>query len=475
MLGDNIKRFRKEANLSQEALAEKLGVSRQSISLWENNQSQPSIETLLSLSKALNKTTDELLSSKQESPVETVPQNKESTHKKSSKPLFIVIAIIALALIGGACFFWLSSDSPVAKPTILSKNFSENTDAIATAEGSVVKVFCYDHLGNEIATGSGVVLFQKDMIVTNYHVIDDVHSIKVSTDQDITYKVLGVWHQNEKQDIAILKLTQETTLTPLKIGDPTVLKKGETLTAIGSPLGIKNTVSKGNLSARIMQGDYDILQFTAPISNGSSGGALFNEKGEVVGITYASFAEGQNLNLAIPIDLVQKLYQSKSTSIEPTSLEEAYWENHIDEYYEFTYGKPIEVTLEQLKKNPHQYDKKYIKIVSYVSSIDMFKEDLKFGLYISNKSDITKDAKNDEETDNSNNFTKHPFIRVNTHAPFCSYTYGTRKNLSISIGQKIEIIGVFSCWEQGDKMGDGTSIYQYSGAEIDMAYIDGIR
>lgn len=44
--------------------------------------------------------------------------------------------------------------------------------------------------------------------------------------------------------------------------------------------------------------DYDILQFTAPISNGSSGGALFNEKGEVVGITYASFTEGQNLNLA---------------------------------------------------------------------------------------------------------------------------------------------------------------------------------
>lgn len=95
------------------------------------------------------------------------------------------------------------------------------------AEGSVVKVFCYDHLGNEIATGSGVVLFQKDMIVTNYHVIDDVHSIKVSTDQDITYKVLGVWHQNEKQDIAILKLTQETTLTPLKIGDPISLKKGQ--------------------------------------------------------------------------------------------------------------------------------------------------------------------------------------------------------------------------------------------------------
>lgn len=461
MLGDNIKRFRKEANLSQEALAEKLGVTRQSISLWENNQSQPSIETLLSLSKVLNKTTDELLSSTQESPVEMAPQDKESNPKKSSKPLFIVIAIIALALIGGACFFWLSPDSPIAKPTILSKNFSEDTDAIAMAEGSVVKVFCYDHLGNEIATGSGVVLFQKDMIVTNYHVIDDVHSIKVSTDQDITYKVLGVWHQNEKQDIAILKLTQETTLTPLKIGDPTVLKKGETVTAIGSPLGIKNTVSKGNLSARIMQGDYDILQFTAPISNGSSGGALFNEKGEVVGITYASFTEGQNLNLAIPIDLVQKLYQSKSTSIEPTSLEEAYWENHVDEYYEFTYGKPIEVTLDQLKKNPSFYDNKYIKITTYVSSVDMFKEPVMLGIYLANSDDVTKSKENDENKNTHSNFEEHPFLRVNN------------RTIKVNEGEKVEIIGIFMYWEKGEDFND--SPLEYSKAYIDLVYLNGIR
>lgn len=458
MLGDNIKRLRKEANLSQEALAEKLGVSRQSISLWENNQSQPSIETLLSLSKALNKTTDELLSNTQESPVETAPQNKESTSKKRSKPLFIVIAIIVLAFIGGACFFWLRPNFPV---TIFSKNFSEDTDAIATAEGSVVKVFCYDHLGNETATGSGVVLFQKDMIVTNYHVIDDVYSIKVSTDQDITYKVLGVWHQNEKQDIAILKLTQETNLTPLKIGDPTVLKKGETVTAIGSPLGIKNTVSKGNLSARIMQGDYDILQFTAPISNGSSGGALFNEKGEVVGITYASFTDGQNLNLAVPIDLVQKLYQSKSTSIEPASLEEAYWENHVDEYYEFTYGKPIEVTLKQLKSNPSFYDNKYIKITSYVSSIDMFKEPVMLGIYLANSDDVTKNKENDENKNTHSNFEEHPFLLVNN------------RTIKVNEGEKVEVIGIFMYWEKGEDFND--SPLEYSKAYISLVCLNGIR
>ncbi|GEM_PF-2684947 len=475
MLGDNIKKFRKQANMSQETLAEKLGVTRQSISLWENSQSQPSIETVLSLAKIFNKTTDELLSNVKEETADTKPQCKERKTRMFTEPRYFVLTLVTLVLIGIGCLFWLKPNFSIEKTNIIIKHFSEDTDAIANAEASVVKVFCYDHLGKEIATGSGAVLFHKDMIVTNYHVIDEVYSMKVSTDQDITYNVAGVWHQNENQDIVILKLEQETTLTPLKIGDPSILKKGETVTAIGSPLGIKNTVSKGNLSARIMQNDYDILQFTAPISNGSSGGALFNERGEVVGITNASFTEGQNLNLAIPIDLVQKLYRSKSTSIEATPLEETYWENHIDDYYTFTYGKPIVVTLDQLKRNPLQYDKKYIKIISYVSSINMFTDDFKIELYISNKEKVTRDVNYDKEKDSGTHFTEHPFIRANIYSLSCNYTHGIRKNIPVSVGERIEIIGVFSCWKQGEKMGDGTSIYEYSGSEIDIAYLNGIR
>ena len=453
MLGDNIKRFRKEANLSQEALAEKLGVTRQSVSLWENNQSQPSIETLVSLSKMLNKTTDELLSTTQGFSTEIPARSNENKTKNSTKPLLIVIAVV-LVLIGTICCLWLCR-------SIFSKNFSEDTNAIAAAEASVVKVFCYDHYGNQIATGSGVVLFHKDMIVTNYHVINNAYSIKISTDQDITYNVLGVWHKNEKQDIAILKLTQETTLTPLKIGDPTILKKGETVTAIGSPLGIKNAVSKGNLSARIMQGDYDILQFTAPISNGSSGGALFNEKGEVVGITYASFTDGQNLNLAIPIDLVHKLYQSRSVSMKPTPLEELYWENRVEEYYEFTYGKPIEVTLKQLKSNPSFYDNKYIKITSYVSSIYMFKEPVFLGIYLSNSNEVTKNKENDENKNTHSNFEEHPFLRV------------SNRTIKVNEGEKVEVIGIFMYWEKGEDFNDAP--LEYSKAYIDLVYLNGIR
>ena len=61
MLGDNIKKYRKENNISQEALGEKLGVSRQSISLWENNQTQPSLENIVALAEIFNISTDDLL------------------------------------------------------------------------------------------------------------------------------------------------------------------------------------------------------------------------------------------------------------------------------------------------------------------------------------------------------------------------------------------------------------------------------
>lgn len=470
MLGDNIRKYRKENNISQESLGEKLGVSRQSISLWENNQTQPSLENIVALAKIFNVTTDDLLSDdvKTEKPTTT-----DAPSKKPNKKFLIWIMVAICVVFVAVCLLLIK---PWSNDSIIPANpFSENVDAIAEKEASVVKVFCYDHNGKEIATGSGVVLFHNDMIVTNYHVIEDTYSVKISTNQDITYNVSGLWHENEKQDIAILKLEKETDLIPLQIGDSAAIKKGETVTAIGSPLGIKNTVSKGNLSARIMQDGYDVLQFSAPISNGSSGGALFNEKGEIVGITYASFVEGQNLNLAIPIELVDNLYQTKSINIEPDSFGKAYWENHIDEYYVFTYGKPIEVTFEQLKQNPNQYDGKYIKITACVSSVDMFKDDFKNGMYLSNKADITNNSDKDKEKDNNSHFVEHDFIRVNINTPFCRYTYGTRKDVPVSSSELVEVIGVFSYWEKGEKTPDSTSTYEYSGAEIDIAYLNGQR
>ena len=86
-------------------------------------------------------------------------------------------------------------------------------------------------------------------------------------------------------------------------GDSDAAQIGEAVVAIGSPLGLQNTVSTGIISAR--RDGY--LQTTAPISHGSSGGALFNMTGQVIGITSAGMEEGANLGFAIPINEVKSL------------------------------------------------------------------------------------------------------------------------------------------------------------------------
>ena len=114
--------------------------------------------------------------------------------------------------------------------TVINAQPEKDVDAIEGKESSVVKVFCYDHNGNEIGTGSGVILFHDDMVVTNYHVVEDAYSVKVSTDQDITYKAAGIWHKHVKRDIAILKLETGTKLSPLEIVNSLLVKKGEEVT-----------------------------------------------------------------------------------------------------------------------------------------------------------------------------------------------------------------------------------------------------
>ena len=76
------------------------------------------------------------------------------------------------------------------------------------------------------------------------------------------------------------------------------------MVAIGSPLGFFNTVSDGIISGFRKIDNVDMIQFTAPISNGSSGGAVLNMQGEVVGIVTLGFDEGQNINLAVGYEFI---------------------------------------------------------------------------------------------------------------------------------------------------------------------------
>lgn len=185
--------------------------------------------------------------------------------------------------------------------------FSTDPDAVEKAAKSVLMLEVM-HDGNIIATGSGFVAFDNKTLVTNYHVIEGADLIFAQSDDGYEYIITQVCIADEAKDLAILSFYSPTDLQPLPLHTAVDQKRIESVVAIGSPRGLKNTVSTGNISAVFEEDGTQWLQFTAPISNGSSGGALFNDNGEVIGVTSMIRKDSQNINFAIHAKEVQDLY-----------------------------------------------------------------------------------------------------------------------------------------------------------------------
>ncbi|HBZ69470.1 MAG TPA: peptidase [Deltaproteobacteria bacterium] len=165
----------------------------------------------------------------------------------------------------------------------------------------------------QLGAGSGFIIRNDGVIVTNNHVIDQAKEITVglSDGREFRAKVLG---RDPKTDLAVLKIDAKTDLPVAKLGNSDALKVGEWVVAIGNPFGLDNTVTAGIVSAKgraIGNGPYDqFIQTDAPINPGNSGGPLFNQRGEVVGINTAIFSQsGGNIGIgfAIPINLEKEL------------------------------------------------------------------------------------------------------------------------------------------------------------------------
>lgn len=237
-------------------------------------------------------------------PIDATPVKK----KKTGLIIACVAVVLALAL-AGLYFFVLKGSNGIITKQV---SILEDKGKLAEVTASVLKLECYDDEGTMYATGSGFVAFSDDIVVTNYHVIEDhPYAIKALSEDGRTFDVEGIVTYNQEMDIAILKTKGSTNLAPLTFAEQEV-EKTDKVVAIGSPLGLMNTVSDGIVSGFTQVGNESVIQFTASISHGSSGGVLLNEAGEVVGVTFASFSGGQNLNVAIPIKYVSELYSREA-------------------------------------------------------------------------------------------------------------------------------------------------------------------
>lgn len=172
---------------------------------------------------------------------------------------------------------------------------------------SVFMVFTSD--GSHNYQGSGFFIGEHGLAVSNYHVFEGTNVgdeyIKLSYDNETLYKVSNVVYKSKDPDFIIFHVDYEnSSYIPISKNKPSI---GDKVFAIGSPRGLENTFSSGEVSQ--WRSEY-LIQISALIDHGSSGGALINEYGEVVGITSGSFYDGSqaNLNYAWSIDVIKGYY-----------------------------------------------------------------------------------------------------------------------------------------------------------------------
>lgn len=170
--------------------------------------------------------------------------------------------------------------------------------------------------------GSGFIISEDGLIVTNKHVVADTEAqYQVLTNDDKKYEAVKIY-RDQLNDLAIIKIDVKG-LKPLNLGNSSNLKLGQFVIAIGTPLGeFKNTVTQGIISGlgrgitagspfeQYVERLDNVIQTDAAISPGNSGGPLINLKGEAIGVNTAISQEGQNIGFAIPINIVKELIKN---------------------------------------------------------------------------------------------------------------------------------------------------------------------
>ena len=294
------------------------------------------------------------------------PEKREKKPRRSGKSPWktVIAAVLVVALVASGCLItasgvnrkWEQKTSQITQQLgrqidDLQKQInsvpSGTSGALPAADGSamtpaqlyqsnvdsVVAISCtmqttaYGQSVEGTSSGSGFILTQDGYILTNYHVVEGSNSIKVTTYDGTSYDAQLIGY-DESNDIAVLKI-DATDLTPVVLGDSDTLNVGDTVVAIGNPLGeLTFSLTTGVVSALDRPVTFstgttmNLIQTDCAINSGNSGGALFNLYGEVIGITNAKYSSSSssseasidNIGFAIPLDQVRSIFESIITN-----------------------------------------------------------------------------------------------------------------------------------------------------------------
>jgi V8-like Glu-specific endopeptidase len=155
----------------------------------------------------------------------------------------------------------------------------------------------------DLGTGTGFIVSPDGTIATAFHVIKDAKKVGVKTATGDVFDQVLLLAKDERKDVAVLKIAGYD-LPSVERENSNDLKVGERVAVIGNPLGeeaLRSSVTDGIVSGLRDLGDgYKVIQISAPISHGNSGGPVFSERGKVVGIATFALVAGENLNFAVP-------------------------------------------------------------------------------------------------------------------------------------------------------------------------------
>ena len=215
---------------------------------------------------------------------------------------------------------------------------------------SVVTLIALDDRNQPLALGSGFFITRDGVLVTNAHVVGGAARVLVRWrgQNGVALKILNF---ARKYDLVTIQ-TSFTTTPAVLLADSETAAAGQDVVVLGSPQGLEGTVSTGIIGGLRTIGGVRYLQITAPISPGSSGGPVFNAEGRVIGISTATSAKGQNLNFALPANLLRDVPPASIgfTAAKPTPFDLrdgdrlkdlVYFNNIIEEFGFFAEGSTL--------------------------------------------------------------------------------------------------------------------------------------
>lgn len=236
------------------------------------------------------------------------PQRRHSGRIGFLIALALIVSLTALAVLFNGGLAPRSAD-PV--PSGSDPGYS-SWEQYEKAAPSIAALTAYS--AGMVSTGTGIVLTADGYIVTNAHIIAGAEQVNVTLSDDSLWSAQLVGFE-PLEDLAVLKI-DASGLTPAQFGDDTLLRSGDPVSAIGNPMGYRSTITPGIVSALDQPVSVEgttmyLLQTSAAINYGSSGGALLNDRGQVVGVTtikiVADDGSAEGLGFAIPTTRVKQV------------------------------------------------------------------------------------------------------------------------------------------------------------------------